>query len=274
MVKPNLVVSIVVHRSPLPVLEQTLVCLKQAAQKVVGRLVAAVDVVIVDNDSGGAYVAGLQALVDRWQANGLAVRLRCNGANLGYGRGHNMVGTAKKDYRLILNPDVYLQLDALTAALDFLDDHPAVGLVVPRALDAEGKPLYLCKRHPSLLVLALRGFFPVWLQQYFVHILDRYEMRDLDWDLPRFDLELVSGCCMLMRGEVWHRTGGFDPDYFMYFEDFDFSLRAHQVTRIAYVPDFIVTHLGGGAARKGWRHRWWFVRSAWRFFRHYGWKWL
>ncbi len=204
----------------------------------------------------------------------MAVELVELSANLGYGRTHNLVGAQMGDARLVLNPDVFLAQDSLVAALAFLRDHPEVGVVVPKAVDGQGQPLYLCKRYPSVLALGLRGLAPAWLKRRFAKYLARYEMRDLDWDKARSDLELVSGCCLLMRGWVWQETAGFCPDYFLYFEDFDFALRARERATIAYVPDFRIIHLGGGAARKGWRHRFWFLRSACRFFQQHGWRWI
>ncbi len=59
---------------------------------------------------------------------------------------------------------------------------------------------------------------------------------------------------MLFRTEVLKKLGGFDPRYFLYFEDYDLSLRTHEVARVAYVPSVRVLHHGGDAARKGWTH--------------------
>lgn len=271
----RLIVSIVVYRSPLSTLEKVLSCLKQAGDLAQAEeLIRAVQVVLVDNASGAAYGKLLKELVHRRQAAGLELHLVWRPGNGGYGLGHNEVGTDAGDFRLVLNPDVFLEPDSLVEGLGFLHRHPEVGLVVPWVLDGQGRPDFLCKRYPSVLVLGLRGFAPLWLRGWFKTHLESYEMRDLDWDRPQLKLELVSGCCLLMRGRLWRETGGFCPDYFLYFEDFDFSLRAREKTQIAYVPDFRVTHLGGRAAAKGPKHIVWFARSAIRFFNRYGWRWI
>ncbi len=274
MIVSRLTVSIVFHRSPLEILEHALACLQVAGERVLqAGMVSVLEVVVVDNDSGPAYREKLEGMLGRLERTGMDLKLiRCP-ANLGYGRGHNKVEGGEGDFRLILNPDVFLAPDSLIQGLTFLQSHPEVGLVVPNVVDDRGRPGYLCKRHPTVLVLLLRGFAPAWVRGVFSGCLARYEMRDLDWNRPRFDLELVSGCCLLMRGRVWREIGGFSPEYFLYFEDFDLALRAGEKTVIAYTPDFRITHLGGGAARKGWRHRFWFIRSAWRFFRQHGWTW-
>lgn len=271
----KLIVSIVVYRSPLPVLERNLICLRQAGENAVaGNLIEEVRAILVDNASGEEYKRQLQSLVCRHQEQGFGLQLVMRPDNGGYGLGHNEVSTAPEDFRLVLNPDVFLEPQSLVAGLAFLHAHPQVGLVVPWAEDEHGVPLFLCKRYPSVLVLGLRGFAPSWLKRAFRGLLEKYEMRDVDFSMARRDLEVVSGCCLLLRGKLWQEMGGFDHRYFLYFEDFDFSLRARRITQVAYLPEFRIVHLGGNAARKGWRHRIWFVRSAAKFFNQYGWRWI
>jgi hypothetical protein len=67
---------------------------------------------------------------------------------------------------------------------------------------------------------------------------------------------------MLVRRKAIDTTGGFDPKFFLYFEDYDWSVRLNKIGATAYLPAFRAVHHGGGAARKGWKHVGWFVRSA------------
>jgi hypothetical protein len=102
--------------------------------------------------------------------------------------------------------------------------------------------------------------------------LDQYEMRDLPELEVATGIPIASGCFMLARRSVLQAIDGFSPAYFLYFEDFDLSLRLHQVADIAYLPQVHILHRGGYAAQKGWTHRWLFLRSAITFFRRHGWK--
>lgn len=98
---------------------------------------------------------------------------------------------------------------------------------------------------------------------------DRINEFDVVWDPP-----IVSGCFMLFRTEPLKALKGFDPRYFLYFEDYDLSLRTAKLARIAYVPAVRVIHHGGGASRKGMAHVRMFVASAFKFYNRFGWKWL
>ena len=85
-------------------------------------------------------------------------------------------------------------------------------------------------------------------------------------------MPVMAGCCMLVRRKAIDATGGFDPKFFLYFEDYDWSVRLNKLGATAYLPSFRAVHHGGGAARKGWKHVGWFVQSGVRFYRKHGWR--
>jgi GT2 family glycosyltransferase len=193
---------------------------------------------------------------------------------VGYGRANNLVlPRLTSEFHLVLNPDVELDRDALVAALSTMRAQPGVGLLVPAAFGGDGAREYLCKRYPSVAVLFLRGFAPAFLRKRFAAKLSHYEMRDLIAERFVKGVPIASGCFLLARTALLARVGGFDPRYFMYFEDFDLSLRMAGVAEVAYEPAARIVHHGGGASRKGPRHVAWFIVSAFRFFSRHGWRW-
>ena len=269
-----LTVSMVTYAPDLTLLAQVLEhlgrALRHASQH--GGLTEA-RLTLVDNGPGSGWREPLRRVLDA-AALPAAIALLSGHGNVGYGAGHNLaLRMGGGDLHLILNPDVLLEEDALSVGLTFLAAQPEAGLLTPAAWGADGQQQYLCKRYPTVLDLALRGFAPAWLRRRFQARLDRYELRDRT-DLPVFwDPPIVSGCFMLCRRAALDRVEGFRPEYFLYFEDFDLSLRLAAVTRLVSVPTVRIVHLGGYAARKGVRHIALFLRAAVMFFNRHGWRW-
>jgi len=269
----GLSVSVVVYRPDLALLARTLASLAAACEAVRAKHSDfAVSLCLVDNGGLPDMSAELAALSE----HGVASSIVSGHGNVGYGRGHNLaIQKAASRFHLVLNPDIDLDEHAIVAALDFFAEHPDVGLLSPCVGDDEGQIQYLCRRYPTVFDLFVRGFLPSAVRRLFARRLARYEMRDLinERDVV-CDPPIVSGCFMLFRTDVLKRLGGFDDRYFLYFEDYDLSLRTHETARIAYAPSVRVLHHGGGAARKGHTHIRMFSASAFKFFNRFGWKWV
>ncbi|WP_244107183.1 glycosyltransferase family 2 protein [Burkholderia sp. BCC0419] len=270
--KPNsLTVSIVVYRPDVGQLTKTLLSLLNAFERL-GAARPGLQTALYLVDNGDAPTSS--PVLDTMRSRNISCAVIEGHGNVGYGRGHNLaIEQVASCYHLVLNPDIDLDSDSLAATLDFFDAHADVGLVTPRIADERGHMQYLCRRSPTLLDLFVRGFLPISFRGPFERRLARYEMRDVinDRDVA-WDPPIVSGCFMLFRTEVLKKLGGFDPRYFLYFEDYDLSLRTHEVARVAYVPSVRVVHHGGGASRKGFAHIRMFAASAFKFYNRFGWR--
>jgi GT2 family glycosyltransferase len=268
-------ISVVVfHPDPTELRETLESLIRAVARTREANLLDRASLSLVDNGSDNpGEVDRLVAEILAPAAGWLSCHVIRGQGNVGYGRGHDLtLAEPGGIWHLVLNPDVVLHHEAITEAIRYLEAHPQAGIVTPHAVYPTGNRQYLCKRYPSVLVLALRGFAPETLRRRFRTLLDRYEMRDLPEHEPATGIPIASGCFMFARRPLLQAVGGFSARYFLYFEDFDLSLRFRRQAHIAYVPSVRITHGGGNAARKGLTHQRLFVRSALTFFSIHGWK--
>ncbi len=274
----RLTVSIVTYRSDPVLFAGTLHSLSKAIDYAKSRLEAlSCGLYIIENE----HVEQCNLLqAERFLKESNAdvfdeVMVKALGDNLGYGRGHNVaLFDTHSDYHLVLNPDVSLEADSIYEGLKYMSDRDGVALVSPGAVDGAGTPLYLCKRFPRIFDLLLRGFGMPWLKRTFQLRLSKYEMHELSGVMgPVEGVDIVSGCCILISTQKFIDVGGFDKSFFLYFEDFDLSLRIGQVGKLVFLPSMKVVHYGGYAAKKGLRHIALFVDSALKFYCRYGWCW-
>jgi GT2 family glycosyltransferase len=262
-----LCVGIVVYRSELELLRT---CLHKLARAVCELAPTEAHVYIVDNGPDD-YSASLAACIAELADEALPFRLEVvsGHGNVGYGHGNNLaIERGDAEWHLILNPDAELEPDALRNGIARLAADASVGMIAAWTAGADGQAQHLCKTYPSVAVLGLRALglpFGRRLAAGYDVVPDAGPTTDVTG-------RLVSGSFMLCRASVLKSIGGFDPAYFLYFEDFDLSLRLGRVARVLWARDVRIVHHGGSASRKGWLHRRLFVRSAATFFSRHGWR--
>jgi GT2 family glycosyltransferase len=272
-------VAIVTHHPDPQWLDRTFQSLATALGTALkAGTISEADIVVIDNATNEPTTPQLAAL--RSACNGVThVRTHAlaGHGNVGFGRGNNLAFARYGDHEffLVLNPDVVLDLDAIRIGVEYLQRNRHATLVTPAATGADGMPQFLAKRAPSVAALALRGFAPAFLRRWFARYLAAYEYRaagDPAFNESLQNVPIASGCFMLMRGSAFREADGFDPSFFLYFEDFDLSVRLKKCGELVRVNGCNIVHVGGNAARKGLRHQRLFIRSAVRFFNKHGWK--
>lgn len=254
-------VCVITYNPDLGELAQTL----QSLDRSLRRCQLEYLVFLVDNSPDRDLAPWLASTVPQ-----LAVTLHSGHGNVGFAQANNQMLDDVGEFHLVLNPDVEMAQEALANAIAFLDANPDCGLLAPYVSGRDGNRQLLCKRFPSVLDLALRGFAPNGIRRLFKRRLSRYQMADIPADQLIWDPPIVSGCFMMFRGKVFKSLNGFDPAYFLYFEDFDLALRTGRISRIAYVPEVRIVHGGGNASRKGAWHILQFAKSAITFYRKFG----
>lgn len=283
------------YHTPLPLLSRTVAALVEAIDDAVyAGEIATVQLTLIDNAAPTAAVPNgsknggcrrpryghLQPIeygnLQLPMHPNLIVSWVTEQGNIGYGAANNLALLASPAlFHLVLNPDVEMARDCLGNGLRCLKNQPNTVLISPVAKSPTGEPLYLAKRMPSVDVLFLRGFAPSWLLRglplFVQNRLARYEYREIAFDARLDNLQIASGAFMLLRQSAVQKLNppGFDPRYFLYFEDFDLSLRLSKIGNVAREPSCKIVHAGGGAGKKGLKHIAYFVRSAlWFFWQH------
>jgi len=176
-------------------------------------------------------------------------RLIASTENLGFARGNNRgIEEATGDYLLLLNADTLVQGDALASLVDYLEEHPEIGMVGPRLLNADGTTQSSRRRYPSLPVLFLES---TWLQRSAPkRLLDRFFVADRP-DSESQTVDWITGAAMMVRREVVDEIGGLDEGFFMYSEELDWCHRVGDAGwEIAYTPTAEIVHYGGKSSEQ------------------------
>ena len=213
-----------------------------AAERAAGRP-ANLKVVVVDNDSGDASLISAAVAQQGWADWVRVVRAPRNG---GFGYGNNLgVATARAAWGVewvhFLNPDTLVRPGAIVALRDFLAAHPRAAMAGGRFLNGDGSAWSYAFRFPGLVSecehgLAL-GLFSRLCHRHVVPRVMGEQAAQIDW---------VSGASMMMRVTAFEQLRGFDEGFFLYYEETDLCLRAHQAGwQTWYVPDSLVVHLAG-----------------------------
>lgn len=269
--------SVVTYESDEALLERLLDTLGESVARAARAYDLDATLFLVVNDEDAARVAALERLVAERVARPappFAIRTLVGHGNVGYGPGQNLaIRAIDSDYHLVLNPDIVVEPDVVLECIRYLDAHPEVALLAPQGFDQHREYARLAKRYPSVLVLLLRALAvrpsSGWLGR---RVTEYTYGRELPTDVPT-PVELASGCFMFCRSTALKRVNGFDERYFLYFEDYDLSLKIRRFGEIREVPFARITHYGGQTARRGVRRIAYFLRSAVTFFTTHGWSW-
>lgn len=191
------------------------------------------------------------------------VRVIRSGGNIGFGAGHNLVlDMLDSDYHAIINPDISVRDDVVSALSDYLDSNPEVGLVSPEVRFPDGRPQILGKKNPCLKYLFASHFRKSGSPE---KTLVEYAMLDSDYSKP-FEIENATGCFMFIRTELFRKLGGFDKRYFMYFEDCDLSREVNRISKVVFNPQITVYHEWGRGSKRNLKLKLIHITSMLRYF--------
>jgi GT2 family glycosyltransferase len=178
-------------------------CLNETLTGVFRLEYANLEVVLVDNNStDGSF--------EMARGNFSKAVLIKNSQNIGFAAGMNVgIRYALErgaDYVLLLNYDVEVPRDFLAILVEDMEKDPKIGIASPLILENTGA------------VWFSGGKINWW----------RMRAGQEQFNLKENNLssDYISGCAMIIRKEVFRKVGLLDEDYFLYYEDTDFSFKA------------------------------------------------
>lgn len=209
-----------------------------------------VEVIVVDN-------ASADGSADAFELRFPQICVVRSSDNLGYGRGNNVGAEhATGDALFLLNTDTVVRpgaIETLYGSL-FADDHR--GVVGPFLENPDGS-----------YQTSMISFPTVWRTFCAFFLLDRLFSRSrlfadasMSYANPMDErnVDVIHGAAMMIRRDLFERINGFDPEYFMYFEESDLCKRVESVGFSArYIPSAHVLHLISQSSKT---HPWWFYR--------------
>lgn len=274
----SLHVGVVTFHSDTTHLRESLYALLESAVLAEESFALEVIVTVVINDIEKKRIAEIESIVASLQKSyqvNHEFNVIVGHGNIGYASGQNLaISSRSADYYLVLNPDLEMDQNTIVTCLDYLQRNRDASMVVPQGFDPNGNYARLAKRYPTIFVLLLRWIGVMPSDSAIGRSVGRYVYDDrLPTDQPE-EIDLASGCFMFCRSEIWNKIVGFDERYFLYFEDYDLSIRIREHGVIIEHPDVKVVHHGGGTARFKPRRLLLFSISAIRFFHRHKWKWL
>lgn len=193
-------------------------------------------IVVVDNGS----TDGSPEAIKRWGREHLPLSLIRNAENLGFVRGNNQgmlhALTTKSDYVFLLNNDTVVEPDVLGLLIATAEQSNDIGMVGPK--------IYQYGKENTLDSAGTRTI--LWLAQGF--LIGHGEKDHGQYDHPGV-LPYVTGTALLVKRDVLEQVGPMDEDYFCYFEDFGWGLKARKAGyRLLLEPRAVIHHKGSRTA--------------------------
>ncbi|HEY3361718.1 MAG TPA: glycosyltransferase family 2 protein [Methanosarcina sp.] len=183
-----------------------------------------------------------------------------NNENYGFAEGNNIairytMEFLKPDHILLLNNDAVVDPNFLSKMVQTAETDPNIGVLGPTIYDYS--PPHRLQSTGSKIL---------WNRGDAINL--TFE-EDVKAGTPK-KVDAVTGCALLAKSEVFKKIGGLNKNYFAYFEEIEWCVRArNELYEIVYVPQGKVWHKGGATSNKitGFalyhhtRNRIWFMKQ-------------
>ena len=201
------------------------------------------EVIVIDNGSSD----GSQEMVENQYPQ---VTLIKNATNRGFAAANNQgIAVAQGRYVLLLNSDTVVLHNSIDRVVSFADTHPDAAVVGCRVLNPDGTLQPTCFMFPSVLNMLLSSTY-----LYKIFPGSRFFGRErMSWWLRDDvrEVDVVTGCFMLVRRDAIEQVGRLDEQFFMYAEEADWCYRFRKAGwKALFTPSAEIIHLGGASTKQ------------------------
>lgn len=192
------------------------------------------EIVVADN---GSTDGSLQLLKEQFPE----VKTILLDQNYGFAGGYNKaLAQIDAEYYLLLNSDVEVTPGWLDVLTTYMDKHPKTAACQPKIRAFHNKEYF---EHAG----AAGGF----IDRYGFPYCRGRIFGTTEKDLGQYDevseIFWATGACLMIRSEIFKKTGGFDDAFFAHMEEIDLCWRINsRGFKIVCVPQSVVYHVGGG----------------------------
>jgi hypothetical protein len=214
------------------------------------------EIIVVNNDEAPLFAAFEKEGI----AEDLKIQIINNPKNVGFGAANN-IGTkaAKGEILCFLNPDTEIITENILEITNKFNENKNIGIIGPRMVEEDGRTQeWIAGKEVTVLSIFLNNL--------------GYKRDKQIWESKSpIECAWVSGAAMFIRKEIFEKIGGFDENFFMYFEDIDLCKRARLVGyKVIYFPEFVINHFGGKSFELDKKkQKKYYRKSQWRYFRKY-----
>jgi len=191
------------------------------------------DVVVIDNDSTNESVEKIKNWINN-KKTAVNYKLLINDRNAGFAGGNNpgieYAIKNKSDYALLLNNDTIVDPGFLEKLVKVGESSRKFGIIGPKIYYETDKNR-----------IWFGGGDFSWLSGG--RHMDYDKIDDKPQDEAIKEIKFMTGCCLLIKREVIEKIGLMDEDFFLYYEDTEWSLRARKFGyKIIYAPAAHIWH--------------------------------
>jgi hypothetical protein len=175
------------------------------------------------------------------------------GKNLGFSAGIN-IGINKAlaeniPYTLLLNNDTIVTPDFITDLISTLKTNPQYGIVAPLITYYDNSDIIWFRGGSFNKYTSITRHTDMNKDKRL--FATRASAASTDSHSPAFPTQFITGCCMLIKTDIFKKVGLFDEQYFLYNEDLDFCYRCQkQGIKFAVNPAVEIMHKVSGATNK------------------------